>query len=99
MKEDLIKTIARLKPLQIFFKRYGVTIFITGFLGIYAFLIMRVNTLVQTEPTTVQLDNRLKDIKRTKINKSAIDNIERLKDQNIEVKSLFEHARDNPFNE
>lgn len=99
MKEDLEKTLNKISPLVSFLKRYIVLIFILGFLGVYAYLVTRVNTLVQTEPTTVQLDEKLKDIKRTKIDQSVIKSIERLQDQNIEVKSLFEHARDNPFSE
>lgn len=99
MKEDLKKTLARIKPIITFFRRYVVLIFILGFLGVYTYLVMRVNTLVQTEPTAAQLNDKLQDIKRTKIDQSAIQSIERLQDQNIEVKSLFEQARDNPFSE
>lgn len=99
MKEDLKKLLDRIKPIASFLKRYVVLIFILGFLGAYAYLVMRVNTLVQTEPTAAQLAEKLKDIKRTKIDQSAIYSIERLQDQNIEVKSLFEQTRDNPFSE
>lgn len=99
MKQDLKKTLERIKPIITLLKRYVVMIFILGFLGVYTYLVMRVNTLVQTEPTTDQLSEKLKDIKRTKIDQSAIKSIEQLQDQNIEVKSLFEHARDNPFSE
>lgn len=99
MKEDLEKTLNKISPLVSFLKRYTVLIFILGFLGVYAYLVVRVNTLVQTEPTAAQLTDKLKDIKRTKIDQSVIKSIEQLQDQNIEVKSLFEHARDNPFSE
>ena len=99
MRESLQKLIDRIHPLISFIKHYVVMIFILAFLGVYAYLIIHVNKLVQTEPTQVQLDERLKTISRTKINQAAINSILDLQDQNVEVKTLFEHARENPFNE
>lgn len=99
MIEQLQKELNRIRPLVNFLRRYAVMIFIIGFVGVYAYLVMRVNTLVQTEPSESQLDEKLKDIKRTKIDEEAVMNIMRLRDQNVEVEALFEEARDNPFSE
>lgn len=99
MINDLKKILARVQPVVLFFKRYAVMIFIVGFMGVYAYLVIRVNTLVQTEPSAGQLTEKLKDIKRTKIDEDAVSSILRLQDQNIEVESLFEEARNNPFSE
>lgn len=99
MIEQLKKELNRIRPLVNFLRRYVVMLFILGFLGVYTYLVMRVNTLVQTEPSQSQLDEKLKEIKRTKIDEEAVTNIMRLRDQNIEVEALFEEARDNPFSE
>jgi hypothetical protein len=99
MTDDLKKLLDKLKPEVHFLKRYAVMLFIIVFLCIYGFLVIRVNSLVQSEPSQAALDEKLKTINRTKIDQSALDDIQNLQDQNVEVKALFEHARNNPFNE
>ena len=42
---------------------------------------------------------KVKTVKLPKIDENAVKNIEQLEDQNIEVQSLFNEARNNPFSE
>lgn len=80
-------------------KRYRVFIFLLVFLGLYAFLIMRISQLTQTEPSAAALNEQQKTVQRLKIDQDSINKILKLEDQNVEVKSLFEQARNNPFSE
>ena len=72
-------------------------IFIITIILISGFLIFQINRLTSQEPTAEQLTAQQEIIKRPKIDQATIDKIEQLEDQNIAVQSLFDSARNNPF--
>jgi hypothetical protein len=75
---------------------YAAFLFIIGVLLIYSFLVLRISQLSQAEPDAAAIAEQ-QTIKRLKIDQGSISKIEELEDQNIGVQSLFESARDNPF--
>ncbi len=78
-------------------QKYAAFVFIISILLIYAFLVVRISTLSQAEPSEDAVAAQSNTIKRLKIDQASIEKIEQLEDQNIGVQSLFESARDNPF--
>jgi hypothetical protein len=80
-------------------RRYTVVIFIVVLVSIYSFLVFRINMLTSQEPTDDAVTEKLQTVKRPKIDQSAVDKIQQLQDNSVEVQSLFQHARDNPFQE
>ena len=76
---------------------YATFIFIITVLLIYSFLVLRISVLSQAEPSEAEAAEQAVTVKRLKIDQNAIDKIEELEDQNIAVQSLFQAARDNPF--
>lgn len=72
-------------------------IFILGIILLSGFLVFEINRLTAKEPTPEQISEQLEIIKRPKIDQDTINKIEQLEDQNIAVQSLFQAARDNPF--
>lgn len=74
-------------------------IFIITIIGVCAFLIFEINRLMGQEPSAEQLTAQQEIIKRPKIDQETINKIEQLEDQNIAVQSLFNEARNNPFQE
>ncbi|HEX5797186.1 MAG TPA: hypothetical protein VFX86_02235 [Candidatus Saccharimonadales bacterium] len=72
-------------------------IFIVVITVLIGFLIFEINRLTTKEPSIEQITQQQQIIKRPKIDQETIDKIERLKDRNIAAQSLFEEARDNPF--
>ncbi len=99
MNTVINQVLAKLQILLVIIKKYHITIFAVFFLSIYCFLVYRIDTLVQSEPDAATISERLNSIQRLKIDQSSIDKILELEEQNIEVKSLFQQARDNPFTE
>lgn len=95
----LQKLVSSLKPVLAFMRRYAVLAFIVIVIGLYGFLVFRINTLVVTDPSEDAISEKLQTVKRPKIDQSAVDKIQQLQDQNLEVKSLFDQARNNPFSE
>lgn len=89
----------RIIPLITLIKKYAVLIFALFFLGMYGFLIYRIDTLVNSEPDPAAIDESLNTVKRLKIDQSSINKMLQLEEENVEVKSLFQQARKNPFTE
>lgn len=95
-----------LKSYAKYFKRFGdklqkyfVIIFIVTIVSLYGFLILQISSASQGEPSQTEISEQLGTVKRLKIDQQSIDKIIQLKDQNIAVQSLFESARENPFQE
>jgi hypothetical protein len=68
-------------------------------LGLYGFLLLRINTLTRQEPSDDAVTEKLQTVKRPRLDKSLADKLENLEGQDTEVKALFEQARQNPFAE
>lgn len=93
-----VKDIAnKIGPALIALKRYVVFAFIMTVLLVYGFLIFRINTLASQVPDESAVAERLKTVQRPRIDQEAVEKIEQLEDQNVQVQSLFQQARDNPF--
>lgn len=78
-------------------KQYGVFIFIVTFLAIYVYQVNRIGHLIQDEPSQAAIDSKLKPVSQLKIDEQSIKQITDLEAQNVEVKTLFDAARENPF--
>ncbi len=74
-------------------------IFVLVVLFSYLFVVWKVSGLATVEPTESQERAALSQSDIPKINKKAIAQIESLEKSNNEIHSLFEQARNNPFNE
>ena len=99
IKLDLKSVPGKLAPLMEFLRRYMALIFILAFLCIYGFLLLRVNSLSQVEPSEDAVLEKLNSSQQPKIDQASVDKIKQLQGQNIEVQTLFKQARDNPFSE
>lgn len=80
-------------------RTYSVMVFIVVLVSIYSFLVFRINMLNGQEPSEDAVTEKLQTVKRPKIDQSAVDKIQQLQDNSVEVQTLFQQARDNPFQE
>lgn len=99
MNKSIESISTQLKPVLRQVKRYGVFIFILIFLSVYVYLVNHIGTLIQDEPVQATSESQTKPVSRLKIDEDAVRQIQELEAQNIEVKSLFDQARQNPFTE
>jgi hypothetical protein len=99
MNLDLKTLPQKLYPMLNFVRRYLVLLSIVAFVIACGYLVMQINSLVRSEPSDDAVSEKLKTVQRPHIDQKSIDKIQQLQDQNIEVRSLFEAARDNPFSE
>lgn len=91
--------VSKLAPLFATIRRYRVLLFTLLFLGTYGMLTYRINQLTMQEPSQQAVSERLKTVKRITVDKESINQLEQLESQNIDVQSLFNQARNNPFTE
>lgn len=91
--------LAKLKPALGFLKHYAIFIYMIILLGIFGFLVFRINQYSRTEPSEEAVQEKLQTVNRPKVDKAVLDKIQLLQDQNVQVHSLFDEARQNPFNE
>lgn len=89
----------KLKPALDFFRRYVKFIFFISMILIAVFLVFRINQFSNQVPSEDAVAERLQSVQRPRIDESVIEKIQQLQDQNIEVQSLFDQARNNPFAE
>lgn len=99
MKNQLKDVSKRLIPALLFVKRYAVLLFIIILLGIFGFLVFRINQYSRIEPNEDAIQEKLQSAQRPKVDQSSLNKIQQLQDQNVQVQSLFDAARKNPFNE
>ena len=100
MKKFSLKELpAKLSPAISFVMRYVVFVYIIGMLLIFGFFVFRINQFTHTEPPDDAVQEKLQTVQRPRLDKSVLDKIQDLESQNIQVQSLFDQARNNPFNE
>jgi uncharacterized protein involved in cysteine biosynthesis len=90
---------SKIAPALLWLKKYAAFIFAMVVLLVYGYLVFHINTLASQEPADDAVAERLKTVQRPKIDEDAVDKIEQLQDQNVQVQTLFQQARDNPFTE
>jgi hypothetical protein len=63
----------------------------------YVFVVLKISGLTKAEPDSAAGKDTSTLIPR--VNQKAVDHIESLESNNTQIHSLFEKARDNPFQE
>ncbi len=99
MKDILQKIIKKVLPILYFLRRYKAFVFLISLLVIYGFLIFKINSLNNSEPSDSDVTTKLQTVTRPHIDQTAIDKIQLLQGNSVPVKSLFNSARNNPFSE
>lgn len=99
MNLDLKTIPAKLAPIIKKLRSYVTFAVLLLFLGVFGFLVFRINSLVNTEPSEDAVLEGLQTIKRPRIEDDVVEKMQQLEETNVEVKSLFDQARDNPFEE
>ncbi len=89
----------RILPVLVRLRTYAAFIFVLVFLGVYVYMVNYIGNLIQDEPSQAAIDSKLKPVNRLKIDQKAVEQINELEAQSIEVKALFDQARQNPFTE
>ncbi len=79
--------------------RYTGIMFFVLVAGVYGFVLFRINTLSSAQPTDSDISAQTKTTAIPKIDPKVVQQIQDLKDNSTNVQTVFEQARDNPFQE
>jgi len=100
MKNLSFKTISsKVLPLLHWLRRYRVILFIVALVCVYSALVLRINMLNNQEPSDSDVSTQLQAVHPPKLDPAIIEKIQQLQDNSVDVKSLFNQARENPFQE
>ena len=88
--EKFLTLLPRLRP-------YLLIVFLVFIALIYGFLFLRINTLANSQPSDTDVASQVKAAKVPHIDLSLVKQLESLQDNSVSVKTLFQDARNNPF--
>ena len=95
-----LKTIRpQLRKLSQRFSKHAAFAAITVTLLAYVFVVWRISALTATEPSAEAESAALAETSIPKVNKKAVEQIQSLEQNSSKVQSLFDQARNNPFQE
>lgn len=78
-------------------KKYGYVIFVVFVISLYGFLLLSVNSLSNAQPLAEDVTNQINAAAIPHIDQSVVKQLQSLQDNSVNVQSLFDQARSNPF--
>jgi hypothetical protein len=76
---------------------YRYLIFLVFVVILYGFVLLRVNSLGSAQPSEQAVTNEVKAARLPHFNQSVINQLQSLQDNSVNVQTLFDEARNNPF--
>jgi len=80
-------------------KKWAAVLIFLIFTGIYGYIVVQINTLSNPVIDDEAVATEAKTVPTPKIDQDAATKLESLKDNSVNVKTLFEQGRKNPFEE
>jgi len=99
MKLDKALLLEKLAVLATFIRRFRFIVVFVIFSAMYGYILMQVNAINERQPTNKQVTDKVTASPRPKIDETLIDKITSLEEGNVQVKTIFNDARKNPFAE
>jgi len=79
--------------------KYAVLLFILLLSIVYGFLVLRINSMQSAPPSSVSGSQKVTVVTTPHIDPKLVSQLQQLQDNSVSVKSLFDQARSNPFQE
>jgi hypothetical protein len=79
--------------------RYAAIMFFVLVAAVYGFVLLQINTLGNAQPSDSDISAQSKSTAIPNIDPKVIQQIQALQDNSTNVQTLFEQARDSPFQE
>lgn len=79
--------------------RYAIVLFVILVTGTYGFVLYRITSAHDVTPSQADIDAKLQKSATPRIDPQVVQQMQSLQDNSVNVKSLFDAARSNPFNE
>jgi hypothetical protein len=79
--------------------RYKSLLFFLVITSLYGYIIWRINALSTAPPSQADVSSTESTAKQPRIQQSTITRLQNLQDNSVRVQSIFNDARNNPFQE
>lgn len=99
MKLDKSYLLDKTALLAAFIRRFRFIIVFAIFSLMYGYIMIQVNAINAREPSDKQISDKATAAPRTKIDPKLADKITSLEEENIDIKTIFNKTRKNPFAE
>ncbi len=80
-------------------RRYSFVAFILMVACIYGFVLLRITSLSNVEPTDDAVNSQINTASIPHIDQTVVNQLKSLQDNSVNVQSLFQQARTSPFQE
>lgn len=98
-KEKILDILQKATAILAKARRYSLIIFIAFVASLYGFVIFRISVLTNIKPTDAQVSQQVQTAHILSLDKTVIKQLQALQDNSVEVQTLFNQARSNPFQE
>lgn len=78
-------------------QRYSLPIFLVFVGMIYLFVLFRIQSLSNAQPSEIEIQQQVQAAKIPHIDKAVVQQLQSLQDNSVNVQALFDQARSNPF--
>lgn len=99
MKLDKSSILNQLAGIIAFIKRFRFIIAFIVFSAMYGYVMTQVSSINQQQPSEKQITEKATAAPKTKVDEDLAEQITSLEDQNVQVQTIFNEARKNPFSE
>ncbi len=96
-KMDLKNLADKLKTNLQWLHHYGFIIFVVFVATLYAFVLLRVSSLSNTQPSASAVSSQVQAAQIPHIDQSLVNQLQSLQNNSVSVQALFNQARSNPF--
>ena len=86
-----------LKPFGATLWRYRVLIIIVIFSALYVYILLLSGAQTERQPSAKAVDEQIKANVRPRVDEATAETMMSLEDQNLDIKAIFNEARENPF--
>lgn len=99
MKIDTKALTSKLLPIIERLKHSTNLVFFLVVALVLGYLLLQINLLSSSEPSSDEVTTKLLEIKRPRVDEKTVKILNDLEDNNTQVQSIFQQARENPFSE
>lgn len=89
----------QLQQLLVSLRAHLIVLSVILFAGLCAYLLLLTATLLQAEPEAAAISEQANAVSSPKVSQEIVQTINSLEDRNVQIQTIFEEARDNPFTE
>ena len=82
-----------------FLRRYALVWFVALLVGVYGFALYQIQTAHDAQPSENAIASQVQSTSTPHVDQNVVDQLQTLQDNSVNVKTLFDQARSNPFQE